>query len=172
MQSTQQTQEIQGIAAQAWGGVFVPTNVGKITVVIKGDVLESRMKVGMSTQTIWTRIQTVNSVEIEHSPSWALIGFGFFMILTGLGSLFGSATVGIALLVVGLAITIYAWLKKRRLLVIYATSSKIPVFMNKPTEIYEKFALQVLAMSRQLNRLPQPSQRPPVQRPQKLENAP
>ena len=166
MQSTQQTQEIQGIAAQAFGSVFVPASGGKTTVFIKGDVLESRMKVGMSTQTIWTRIQTVNSVEIEHSPSWPLIGFGVFMILTGLGSLFGSATVGIALLVVGLAITIYAWLNKRRLLVIYATSSKIPVFMNKPTEIYEKFALQVLAMSRQLNRLPQPSQRPPAQRPQ------
>lgn len=166
MKSTQQNQEIQGIAAQTWGGVFVPVSGSTTTVSIKGDVLESRVKLGMSTQTIWTRIQTVNSVEVDHSPSWALISLGIFIILTGLGTLFGSASLGIIILLVGLVITVYAWLNKRRLLVIYAASSTIPVFMNKPTEVYEKFALQVLAMSRQLNRLPQPSQRPPAQRPQ------
>lgn len=113
----------------------------------------------MSTQTTWTRIQTINSIEISHSPVIALIGLGIFIVLTGLTTLSGSISLGLIILIIGIVITVYAWTHKRRLLVVYATSSTIPIFMNKPTEIYENFAMSTLAISRQLNRLPQPAQR-------------
>ena len=165
MQKTTQIQDIQGIAAQTWGSVFVPVSGGTTTISVKGDVLESRVSLRMGSQTIWTRIQTVDSVEIDYSPAWALIGLGIFIVLTGLGTLAGSMSLGLIILAVGLVITVYAWLNKRRLLVIYARSSVIPVFMNKPTEAYENFAMRVLSISRQLNRLPQSTQRPPARKP-------
>lgn len=159
MQTSTQVKDIQGIAAEAWGNVFIPGSNGTITLSVKGDVLEARVKKGMSTQTTWTRIQTINSIEISHSPVIALIGLGIFIVLTGLTTLSGSISLGLIILIIGIVITVYAWTHKRRLLVVYATSSTIPIFMNKPTEIYENFAMSTLAISRQLNRLPQPAQR-------------
>ena len=160
--------EIQGTAAQTWGGVFVPVSGSKVIVKVKGDILESQVNLKASKQTIWTRISTVNSIEITHSPSYALIGLGVFLVLTGLSSIAGDvASLGLAFLVLGIVLTVYAWLNKRRLMVIYAMNSTVPIFMNKPTEDYEKFGLGVLAMARQLNNQAtgsRPSSRPSTTR--------
>ncbi len=165
MQTNTRIQDVQGTAAQTWGNVFVPVSGGTVTLTVKGDLLEARIKLRMGTQTIWTRIQTVSSIEINHSPALALIVLGILIILTGLGMMASSVSLGLIILAVGIAITVYAWVNKRRLMVIYASNSVIPVFMTKPTETYEKFGMGILAMARHLNHPLQPTQRPPTKRP-------
>lgn len=44
MQTSTQVKDIQGIAAEAWGNVFIPGSNGTITLSVKGDVLEARVK--------------------------------------------------------------------------------------------------------------------------------
>lgn len=165
MQANSRTPEIQGVAAQTWGTMYVPVRNGTTTIQVKGDLLESRTKLSTGTQTIWTRIQTVNSVEIIQSPAYALIGLGLFILLWGLGLFAVEVALGLIVSAVGIAIMVYAWLNKRRLLVIYASSSTLPIFMNQPTDTYEKFGLGVLGLSRQLNSSQPNSARPATRRP-------
>ena len=164
MQSNARISEIQGIAAQHWGSVYIPVHSGKVTLQVKGDLLESNIYLGFGKQTIWTRIQSINSVEINQTPAYALLGLGIFIILSGIGALIENMILGLIIIALGAAIAAYAWMNKRRLLVIYALNSTIPVFMNKPNESYEKFAMGILAFARQLNSQPN-GQRPQAKQP-------
>ncbi|MHC5827457.1 MAG: hypothetical protein ACYT04_69145, partial [Nostoc sp.] len=49
------------------------------------------------------------------------------------------------------ALIVYAITNKRRYLAIYSHRNAIVVFMNKSPELYQQFAMNVLALSRKLN---------------------
>lgn len=99
---------------------------------------------------------------MSETPNYAVIGLGVFTALMGLSVFAVSIFLGLLILAAGIAIIVYASKHKRRLMVFYALNSTIPIFMNQPTGAYEKFAMRVLNLARQLNSR-SPAQRQPQQ---------
>jgi hypothetical protein len=150
MRTNQQATEITGAPAQVWGNVLVPAR-GTITVKVTGDTLIGTSKTGLEKKETWIRIQNVDSVEILEAPIYALLGFGIFLVFSALGAFSNSTSLGLILLLVAVALIVYALTNKRRYLAIYSYRNAIVVFMNKSPEIYQQFALNVLAFARKLN---------------------
>ncbi|MEH2411008.1 hypothetical protein [Nostoc sp.] len=59
--------------------------------------------------------------------------------------------IGFILLVAAVALIVYAITNKRRYLAFYSHRNAIVIFMNKSPELYQQFAMNVLALSRKLN---------------------
>lgn len=150
MRTTQQVMEITGAPAQVWGNVLVPAK-GTITVKVTGDTLVGTAKTGLEKKETWIRIQNIDSVEILEAPIYALLSFGVFLIFSALGAFRNSFVLGLILLIAGVALIVYAITNKRRYLAIYSHRNAIVVFMNKSSEVYQQFAMNVLALSRKLN---------------------
>lgn len=146
--------EIQGIAARAVGNVYAPTNGIVTKLRVKGDLLQAEVNFSTGKQITWTRVQSINSVEITETPSYSWVGLGIFVVLIGLLIAGVSNWFGGLVILTGIAAIMYAWRNKRRLLVFYGLNSTIPIFMNQPSVAYEKFAMEVLTLARQLNSLP------------------
>jgi hypothetical protein len=140
-----------------WGNVLIPTS-GTVTVKITGDILQATVKSGLETKDSWTRIQNVDSVEIAEAPLYIAIGIGAVLCLAGLGSFaggsFDGSVMGFILLACGITCIVYAFMNKRRLLAIHSFRNTIPVFMTKPSEGYQQFGANVMAIARQLNAPP------------------
>lgn len=150
MRINQQVIEITGVPAQLWGNVLVPSR-GTMSVKITGDTLQGTVKTGLEKKEYWIRIQNIDSIEILESPIYALLGIGGFLIFSGLGALNPSFVLGLILILGGAAIIAYAISNKRRYLAIYSYRNTIVIFMNKSPEIYQQFAMNVLAFARKLN---------------------
>ncbi|MBN3897457.1 MAG: hypothetical protein V7L14_18015 [Nostoc sp.] len=150
MRTNHQVTEITGAPAQVWGNVLIPGR-GIITVKVTGDTLIGTAKTGLEKKETWIRIQNIDSVEILEAPIYALLSFGVFLIFSAFGASRNSSVLGLILLVAGVALIVYAITNKRRYLAIYSHRNAIVVFMNKSPEIYQQFAINVLAFSRKLN---------------------
>ncbi|WP_322706520.1 hypothetical protein [Nostoc sp. DedQUE04] len=150
MRTTQQVFEITGAPAQVWGNVLVPAK-GTITVKVTGDTLQGTAKTGLEKKESWIRIQNIDSVEILESPIYALLVIGGFLAFSALGAFNQSFILGSILLVAGVGIILYAINNKRRYLAIYSHRNAVVIFMSKSPEIYQQFAMNVLALSRKLN---------------------
>ena len=150
MRSNQQVVEITGTPAQVWGSVLIPAR-GTIAVQITGDTLQGTVKTGLEKKESWTRIQNIDSIEILESPIYALLGVGGSLIASGLGALTSSFIFGLVIILAGTAIMTYAINNKRRYLTIHSYRNTITVFMSKSPEAYQQFAINVLAIARQLN---------------------
>ncbi|MBD2525646.1 hypothetical protein [Nostoc sp. FACHB-133] len=151
MRTTQQVTEITGAPAQIWGNVLVPAR-GTIIVKVTGDTLQGTTKTGLEKRETWIRIQNIDSAETLEAPIYALLGLGGFLAFSALGQLVNQSFVlGLILLLAGAGIILYAINNKRRYLAIYSHRNAIVVFMNKSPELYQQFAMNVLALSRKLN---------------------
>ena len=150
MHINQQVIEITGNPAQVWANMLVPAK-GRITVKITGDTLQGTTKTGLEKKESWIRIQNIDSIEILESPNYALIGLGTSLILSSLGVLNQSSILGLILIFGGAAIIVFAIKYKRQYLGIYSHRNGIVVFMNKSPDIYQQFAMNVLAIARKLN---------------------
>ncbi|MBN3908282.1 MAG: hypothetical protein HWQ35_17595 [Nostoc sp. NMS1] len=150
MRTNQQVTEITGAPAQVWGNVLVPAK-GTILVKFTGDTLVGTTKTGLEKRETWIRIQNIDSVETLEAPIYALLGFGGFLAFSALGAFRNSSALGLILLVAAAALIVYAITNKRRYLAIYSHRNAIVVFMNKSPELYQQFAMNVLALSRKLN---------------------
>ncbi|MCY7273525.1 MAG: hypothetical protein LH702_07200 [Phormidesmis sp. CAN_BIN44] len=150
MQANQRVTEISGKPGKVWGNVFVPSS-GTISVRIMGDTLQSTLKSGVEKTDSWVRIQNVDSAEIVEAPEYVLLVLGVFLVFSSLGLLGSAVILGLMFLVGGIACIVYAFVNKRRLLVIYSLRYTIPVFMTKPSGSYQQFAEYVMAIARQLN---------------------
>jgi len=146
--------EIHGIAARTVGNVYAPTNGTVTKLRVKGDLLQAEVNFSTGKQMTWTRIQSINSVEIVETPSYPWVGLGVSVILVGVLISGSSEWFGGLVTLTGIAAIVYGWRKKRRLMVFYALNSTIPIFMNQPSGVYEKFAMGVLTLARQLNSSP------------------
>jgi len=151
------TQEITGTAAQAFGNIFIPSS-GTITARIMGDILQTTLTSGFERKEVLIRIQNIDSIETTEAPIYAQLSLGVSMTLLGLGVIFANVFLGFLCLVVGIVTVVWAIQKKRRLLVIYSLRSAVPIYMNKPSEEYQQFTRQVMAIARHLNN-------PPMQQP-------
>ncbi|WP_392530240.1 hypothetical protein [Nostoc sp. C117] len=149
MRTNQQVTEITGAPAQVWGNVLVPAR-GTILVKVTGDTLQGTTKTGLEKRETWIRIQNIDSVETLEAPIYALLGFGGFLAFSALGAFSNSSGLGLILLV-AIALIVYAITNKRRYLAIYSHRNAIVIFMNKSPEVYQQFAMNVLALSRKLN---------------------
>ncbi|MEC4816460.1 MAG: hypothetical protein SAK29_24810 [Scytonema sp. PMC 1069.18] len=149
MQTHQQTLEVTGFPAQVWGNILVPTQ-GTMSIEVNGDTLYGIAKTGSAKKESWTRIQNIDSIEIHQSPIYALIGLGIFLVFLGLG-LLTSFLIGVVFLLGGTAILFYALHNKRRYLAIYSQRTTIVIFMNESSEVYQKFAVNVLNLAQTLN---------------------
>lgn len=150
IRTNQQVFEITGTPAQVWGNVLVPAK-GTITVKVTGDTLVGTTKTGLEKRETWIRIQNIDSAETLEAPIYALLGFGVFLAFSALGAFSNSSGLGLILLVAAVALIVYAITNKRRYLAIYSHRNTIVVFMKKSPEIYQQFAMNVLALSRKLN---------------------
>ena len=150
MHINQQVIEITGNPAQVWANMLVPAK-GRITVKITGDTLQGITKTGLEKKESWTRIQNIDSIEILESPTYGLIGIGFFLIFSGWGALNRSSFLGLILFLGGAAIIVFAFKYKRRCLAIHSHRNTLVIFMNNSSDIYQQFAMNVLAIARKLN---------------------
>ena len=157
MQSNQRVTEISGRPGKVWGNVFVPSS-GTVSVRIMGDTLQSTLKSGVEKTDSWVRIQNIDSAEIVEAPEYILLGLGVFLVLSSLGLLVSAFIIGLMFLAGGIACIVYAFINKRRLLVIYSLRYTIPVFMTKPSGSYQQFAEHVMAIARHLNAPPSMTQ--------------
>ncbi|MCW5312332.1 hypothetical protein GTQ43_00225 [Nostoc sp. KVJ3] len=150
MRANQQVMEITGAPGQVWGYSLIPAR-GTISVKITGDTLVGTTKTGLEKKETWIRIQNIDSVETLEAPIYALFGFGLFLSFSALGAFSNSSLLGLILVVIAVALIVYAITNKRRYLAIYSHRNTMIVFMNKSPEIYQQFAMNVLALSRKLN---------------------
>lgn len=158
MQAQRRITEITGKPGKVWGSVFIPSS-GSITVKIAGDMLQSTLKSGVEKTDSWVRIQNIDTIEVVESPEYLLLALGIFLILFGLPFLGGNAfLLGLIFLAAGIACSVYAFIKKRRLLVIYSLRYIIPIFMTKSPAGYQQFAEQIMVLARHLNAPPAPHQ--------------
>jgi hypothetical protein len=160
MQTNQQIIEVTGSPAQVWGNLFIPAR-GAMSIKIYGDTLYRTAKTGLEKKESWTRIQNIDSVEIHQSPIYALIGLGVFFFFMGLGWL-RSSPISAIFLLGGVAIIVYTFYNKRRYLAIHSHRNTIVIFISKPPEVYQQFAMNVLALARKLNMSVNPSTKPLV----------
>lgn len=156
----QQVIEITGSPAQVWGNVLIPAR-GSMHVKITGDTLQGTVKTGLEKREYWIRIQNIDSVEIQEAPIYALLGFGGFLGFSALGAFSNSSVLGLILLVAAVALIVYAITNKRRYLAIHSYRNSLVIFMNKPSEVYQQFAMNLLALSRKLNMYPNPATKQP-----------
>lgn len=165
MQANQRITEITGKPGQVWGNVIVPST-GTITIKVVGDTLQASVQSGLETKNSWTRIQNVDCIDLTEVPNYAILIFGSLLALIGLGGFISSSANGsspflaFVFLVGGIACVVLAIRKKRRLLAIHSLRNTIPVFMTKPTDTYQHFAMNVIAIARQLNTLAIPQPKP------------
>ena len=150
MQTNQRVIEITGAPAQTWGNVLIPS-AGTITVKISGDTLQATVKTGLEKKESWTRIQNIDSIEILEAPIYALLIFGGFLILLGLGILASSFIFGSLFIIGGAAIIVLTIKHKRRYLAFYSYRHTLAIFMIKSPDNYQQFAMNVLALARHLN---------------------
>ena len=61
-----------------------------------------------------------------------------------------TSEMGLLVLTLGIFFATFGWLNKNRLMIIRTLNSAIPIFMDKPSEDYERFGLALLSMARQL----------------------
>ncbi|NJM23299.1 MAG: hypothetical protein HC907_33985 [Richelia sp. SM1_7_0] len=120
---------------------------------IAGDVLQSTHKTWLEKRESWTRIQNIDSVEIMEAPIYPLLAIGSFLSFLGLRGLFDVNIFLLFLLFLGISLILFAILKKRRYLAVMSHRNTIAVFMNKPPEVYQQFAMNLMLISRQLNAL-------------------
>jgi len=147
-------QEITGKPGNLIGKMIVPAS-GSITVRIVGDMLQATTKGTLEKRDSWTRIQNIDCAEIVESPIWQLLGIGIPLLLAGLPSVEYSDFGGL-LLLAGIGCIAAFFLVKRRYLAIYSSRNTIPVFIQKPSETYQQFAMAVMTIARQLNARPVP----------------
>jgi hypothetical protein len=150
MRINQQVVEITGTPAQVWGNVLIPAG-GSMHIKITGDTLQGTVKTGLEKREAWIRIQNIDSVEIQEAPIYALLALGVCLVLPALFALSESSIVAAIVAMPGAAILYYAIKYKRRYLAIHSYRNSLVIFMNKPPEVYQQFAMNVLALSRKLN---------------------
>ncbi len=150
MRINQNIVEITGSPAQVWGNVLIPAR-GTMSLKISGDILQGTVKTGLEKKDSWTRIQRIDSVEISEAPIYPLLALGGFISFMFLGALFNSPSFGSLMLLVGVGLIIFALMNKRRCLVIMSDRNTIAIFMSKPPETYQQFAINLLLIARQLN---------------------
>ena len=153
MQAHQRITEISGKPGKVWGNMFVPSR-GSITAKITGDVLQTTVQSGMEKTNSWVRIQNIDSAEMIEAPEYTLFALGIFLVLLALGWIGSSPLFGLMVLALGIACIVYAFINKRRLLVIYSHRYTVPIFMNKTSASYQQFAEHVMVLARHLNTLP------------------
>ncbi|MGI0488552.1 hypothetical protein ACN4EK_24340 [Pantanalinema rosaneae CENA516] len=161
MQANPRITEVSGRPVKVWGNVLVPA-AGSVTLKILGDTLQSTVKSGMEQTDSWVRIQNVDTVEVAEAPEYLLIVLGIFLLFIGLGLWSQNFFFGFLFFVAGIACIVYAFINKRRLLVIHSLRSTVAVFMTKPSSSYQQFAEHVMAIARHLNA---PPTMPPTNRP-------
>ncbi len=137
----QELLEITGSPAQVWGNILVPAK-GTINVEINNLILHAKANSGLEKKDSWIPIQSIDSVEIVEAPIYWLLSFGVLLILLGLTNL--TSIFGLILIGLGIGVIVFILKKKRRCLVIYSSCHTTAVFMNKPKEIYQQFAMNVL----------------------------
>jgi len=150
MHINQPVTEITGTAAQFWGNALIPSQ-GTINIKITGDALVGTLKTGLESKQSWTRIQNIDSIEILEAPFYALLFIGSFLALFGFSLLSSGSTFSVLAFLIGCALVIFAIKKKRRYLVIYSHRYTIPLFMNKHSDAYQEFTMNVLMIARKLN---------------------
>lgn len=148
--------EITGSCAQVWNGVIIPSN-GVISVKIDGNNLSATVKSGLEKKDSRTRIQNIDSVEIHTAPIYLLLAIGIGLAVIGLigwistlanGS---SPMVAFFLLLVGIAAIVLSILNKQRYMAIYSLRYTIVLFMKGSPELYQQFAMRVMALADSLN---------------------
>jgi hypothetical protein len=150
MRSNQPLPEITGKPAQVWGNILIPAK-GQMTVKVTGDTLQGTVKTYLEKKDTWIRIQNIDSVETQEAPIYALLGLGGSYIFFALGLLAHSFLGGLIIIGLGAVLIIYAIINKNRYLAIHSHRNSIVIFMNKSPEVYQQFAMGVLALSRKLN---------------------
>ncbi|MBD2452396.1 hypothetical protein H6G76_35935 [Nostoc sp. FACHB-152] len=150
IRSNQSLPEITGKPAQVWGNILIPAK-GQMTVKVTGDTLQGTVKTYLEKKDTWIRIQNIDSVETQEAPIYALLGLGGSCIFFALGLLAHSFLGGLIIIGLGAALIIYAITNKNRYLAIHSHRNSIVIFMNKSPEVYQQFAMGVLALSRKLN---------------------
>ncbi len=156
MTSRLKSAEITGSCAQIWNGVIIPTN-GTISVKIDGNNLNSTVKSGLEKKDSRTRIQNIDSVEIHTAPIYLLLAIGIGLALIGLIGWISTLSNGSSpmfaffLLLVGIAAIVLSILNKQRYMAIYSLRYTIVLFMKGSPELYQQFALRVMAAADSLN---------------------
>lgn len=93
----------------------------------------------------------MNQLEVGKFIRELRLVLGSFMCFMFLVALFNSPSFGSLMLLIGIGLIIFALMKKRRCLIIMSDRNTIAVFMSKPPEIYQQFAINLLLIARQLN---------------------
>ncbi|HAA28040.1 MAG TPA: hypothetical protein DCE56_10715 [Cyanobacteria bacterium UBA8553] len=130
--------ELNGKPGQVWGNVVIPAS-GKTRFRLTGDMIQasSRLFFGLEKKQIYTRIQSVDSVELVEGRQWWLLWLGIPLL----------SVVGI-----GLILIIAFLLIKRRWLVIYSQNAVLILFYESDdTERASQFSQIILDQARQLN---------------------
>lgn len=162
-----QIQEITGRPAKLVNngfGSFVFPASGVVTLKISGDLLLATSKGLFDKRESWTRLQNIDSVELVESPLWEVLMLGVPLLLLALSMIAtgGLNSLGLFLLIMGIACIVLFLQYRRRYLGIYSHRNMIPVFLTKPPEMYQQFAVNVMAIARHLNTPPRPSQPNPT----------
>ena len=150
MRINQNIVEITGSPAKVWGNVLIPAR-GTISLKISGDILQGTVRTGLEKKDSWTRIQRIDSVEISEAPIYPLLALGGSISFIFLRALFDASAFGLLMLLIGIGLIVFALMNKRRCLVIMSDRNTVAIFMNKPPETYQQFAINLLLIARQLN---------------------
>ncbi|MFM7888056.1 MAG: hypothetical protein ACKPCM_15500, partial [Pseudanabaena sp.] len=104
-----------------------------------------------------TRIQNIDSVEIHTAPIYLLLAIGIGLDVIGLIGWISTLSNGSSpmlaffLLLVGITAIVLSILNKQRYMAIYSLRYTIVLFMKGSPELYQQFAMRVMALADSLN---------------------
>jgi len=147
-------QEITGkpanLISTVFGRFFLP-GTGIVTLKISADLLYMIEESFLHKRESWLRIQTIHRIEIIQVPIWTLLAMGLGFMGGGFFLLKQWIVVQGVFLLLGLTTIAAFFLFKHRYLCIHSNSTIVFVSLTKPPQIYQQFAISVLAFARQLN---------------------